>query len=174
MNYMQIEKSSVSNGTGFRVVLWVSGCSLKCAYCQNQEAWDFNAGDEFNEEVKQKMFDALSKEWIKGITFSGGHPLDSQNIKAVNSLIVEIKEKFPVKDIWLYTGLELNIDDFLRGDLLANTLSNCDVVVDGRYINDLRDVTLAFRGSSNQRMIDVKNTIINREISLYNPDHIAC
>ena len=166
MNYMQIEKSSVSNGLGFRVVLWVSGCSLQCAYCHDQEAWDFNAGKEFTNETKQKMFDVLGKEWIKGITFSGGHPLDDKNIETVNGLISEIKEKFPIKDIWLYTGLDLTIDDFMREDLLADTLSNCDVVVDGQYINDLRDITLAFRGSSNQRIIDVKKTIAANQIIL--------
>lgn len=164
MNYLEIEKASVSNGTGFRVVLWVSGCTLHCPYCQNPESWDFNAGKIFTEGTKAKMFKALNKEWVQGITFSGGHPLEPQNIGKIYELILEIRERFPDKDIWLYTGLDLTIQQFLDTNLLAKVLSECDVIVDGRYVNELRDVTLPFRGSSNQRLIDVKQTLENRQI----------
>lgn len=172
MNYMQIEKASVSNGPGFRVVLWVAGCTLHCACCHNPETWDFQAGKEFDDDTKEKMYTELNREWVKGITFTGGHPLEQQNIQAVYSLICEIKRDFPDKDIWLYTGLDLTIEDFTRGDWLSDTLWWCDVVVDGRFIAELRDTTLAFRGSSNQRLIDVHRTTMLGEIVLWEPGEV--
>lgn len=156
MNYMYIDKASVSDGLGVRVVLWVSGCNLKCPGCQNPESWDFNAGEVFDDAAKHDLFEALRKPWIKGITFSGGHPLENQNYECVMSIIEEIKDAMPDKDIWLYTGFELSYDDILESKRL---LSQCDVIVDGPYRKELRDITLAFKGSSNQRIIDVKQSL---------------
>ena len=104
MNYLQIEKTSISNGPGVRVVLWVSGCSIHCKGCQNPSTWDYNSGKLFDKTAKQELFEALDKPYIQGITFSGGHPLENENISEVYNLCKEIKEKFPTKDIWLYTG----------------------------------------------------------------------
>lgn len=163
MNYLQIEKTSIGNGPGVRVVLWVSGCTLHCKGCQNPESWDFNAGKLFDEVAKQELFDALNKPYIKGITFSGGNPIERKNIGWIYDLIKEIKIKFPDKDIWLYTGWKLTINDF-KPFYLDMTMTNeiyqmCDVVVDGPYIEEQRDITLKFRGSQNQRLIDVKETL---------------
>lgn len=176
MNYMQIEKASVANGKGIRTVLWVSGCSLHCKGCQNPESWDFNAGKPFDDKAKQKLFCYLENPYIQGITFSGGHPLDYKNAYTIYELILEIKEKYPQKDIWLYTGYSLTYEDFYSHPLSwmvsgeetkTNILQMCDVVVDGEFREELRDTTLPFRGSSNQRLIDVKKTIDNKKIVLF-------
>lgn len=176
MNYIKITKHDIANGPGVRVVLWVSGCRLHCKNCQNPQSWDFNAGNIFDEAVKQELFGALDKPYIKGITFSGGHPLEYQNLPDVYDLIKEIKTKFPNKDIWLYTGYTLSISDFdttidcgwdnaaIRNYILAM----CDVVVDGPYIEEQRDITLAFRGSKNQRLIDVKETLKQGKVVVLN------
>lgn len=172
MNYMQIEKASVANGKGIRTVLWVSGCSLHCKGCQNPESWDFNAGKPFDIFAKQELFSYLEKPYIQGITFSGGHPLDKNNIHSICDLIIEIKEKYPNKDIWLYTGLTLSYGSFYyippeEPSDFKVILRLCDVIVDGQYIEELRDTTLPFRGSSNQRLIDVKKTLKEKQIVLY-------
>ena len=175
MNYLQIDKTSISNGPGVRTVLWVSGCSLHCKGCQNPESWDCNAGKTFNASAKKELFDALNKPYIQGITFSGGHPLENENVEDVYLLIKEIREKFPTKNIWLYTGYtlesifpavvtcELNLERTYK-QLIVGL---CDVVVDGPYIEEQRDITLPFRGSKNQRLIDVKETIKQNRIVLY-------
>ena len=164
MNYHKIEKTSVANGTGIRVVLWVSGCSLHCKGCHNPETWSLNSGKLFDEEAKIELFEALDKPYIQGITFSGGHPLECENVETVYLLIKEIKEKFPTKDIWLYTGYTLEqifplvVTDMLDVNALyrQEIVNMCDVVVDGKYIEELKDITLKWRGSSNQRVWDIK------------------
>ena len=167
MNYLQIDKSSISNGPGVRVVLWVSGCSLHCKGCQNPESWDFNAGKPFDEDAKKELFNALNKPYIRGITISGGHPLENKNVEELYLLIKEIKEKFLTKDIWLYTGYtweqifpRVCLDMFNVNNLYSKeSVKLCDVIVDGPYIKEQRDITLKFRGSKNQRLIDVKETL---------------
>lgn len=172
MNYHKIEKTSIVNGTGIRVVLWVSGCSLHCKGCHNPETWDINSGKEFNEEARKELFELLNKTYIQGITFSGGHPLENQNVETIYLLIKEIKEKFPRKDIWLYTGYtwenifstvvtdNLDINRFYRQEVVKM----CDVVVDGKYVEALKDITLKWKGSSNQRVIDVQETLKQNKI----------
>ena len=178
MNYLKIEKTSIANGEGIRVVLWCAGCRLHCKNCQNPQSWDFNAGRLFDEAAKSELFDALNKPYIQGITFSGGHPLEYENVGTLLDLIKEIKEKFPTKDIWLYTGYELNISNFIskiRGitnhdnhhNIIQETLSLCDVVVDGKYVDELRNITLKWRGSENQRVIDVKTSLEQGKIELW-------
>lgn len=161
MNYMQIDKTSISNGLGFRIVLWISGCTLQCKGCHNPQAQDFNAGQPFDEKAKEFLFEQLSKPYIKGITFSGGHPLEEESINEIYVLCKEIKDKYPTKDIWLYTGYKY---DFIANQKILDTIALCDVIVDGPYIEEQRDVTLAFRGSRNQRLIDVKETIKTEKI----------
>jgi len=174
MNYLQIEKASVANGIGVRTVLWVSGCSLHCKGCQNPETWDFNAGKPFDDKAKQELFSYLSLPYIRGLTISGGHPLEEKNVRAIVKLISDVIDIFPQKDIWLYTGLKLSKDIFLspfageRIDVYRHAaLIYSNVVVDGEYREELRDTTLPFRGSSNQRLIDVKKTLNAGEIVLY-------
>lgn len=172
MNYLQIEKTSIANGPGVRVVLWVAGCSIHCRGCQNPESLDFNAGKVFDRAAREELFKALDRPYIKGITFSGGHPLEYENLPDVYNLIKEVRTKLPEKDIWLYTGYTLSINDFDNtvdigwdnGLLLHYILAMCDVVVDGPYIEEQRDITLKFRGSRNQRLIDVKETIKQGQI----------
>lgn len=176
MNYIQIDKTSISNGLGVRTILWCAGCNMKCKNCFNPETWDFNAGKVFDEKAKQFLFEQLNKPYIKGLTLSGGHPLEYENLPDVYDIVKEVKEKFPQKDIWLYTGYTLSIIDFdttidcgwdnaaIRNYILAM----CDVVVDGPYIDEQRDVTLAFRGSKNQRIIDVKETLKCGEVVTLN------
>ena len=176
MNYHKIEKTSVANGTGIRVVLWVSGCSLHCKGCHNPETWDVCSGMPFDDKAKEELFEALDKSYIQGITLSGGHPLEGENVQTIYLLIKEIKEKFPTKDIWLYTGLTLEqifptvvTDDFdIKRFYRQMITMMSDVVVDGKYVEELRDITLKWKGSSNQRVIDMGKTIREGKIILYN------
>lgn len=178
MNYIKITKNDIANGPGVRVTLWVSGCSLHCKGCHNPQTWDFNAGKLFDEAAKQELFEALNKSYIQGITISGGHPLDPKNVQDVYKLLNEVKKHFPQKDIWLYTGYTLNTFNFtslLKGispecihhNTINRVLNICDVVVDGPYIEEQRDITLPFRGSKNQRLIDVKETLKQGQIIQY-------
>lgn len=167
MNYLGIDKASISNGPGVRVVLWVSGCDVHCKGCHNKESWNFYAGKKFDEAAKKELFNALNKPYVRGITLSGGHPLANNNVEDVYLLTKELKEKFPTKDVWLYTGYTweqvfqtvcldvFNINNMYR----KAVVEMCDVVVDGPYIEEQRDITLKFRGSKNQRLIDVKETL---------------
>ena len=173
MNYHKIEKTSVANGNGIRVVLWVSGCSLHCKGCHNPETWNLNSGKLFDEEAKNELLEALDKPYIQGITFSGGHPLENENVECIYNLILEIKDKFPEKDIWLYTGYQFEdiINNPLRDfntTLKKRIVEMCDVVVDGKYIAKLKDITLRWKGSSNQRVISVKESLKENKIILYN------
>ncbi len=161
MRYHNITKDDMLNGDGLRVVLWVSGCSHCCKDCQNPVTWDPNGGLVFDEEAKQELFAELSKEYISGITLSGGDPLYYGNRTAVGRLIKEIREKFPAKTIWLYTGFvwETIFDLELVKDL--------DVLVDGEFIVEQKDDQLYGRGSANQRVIDVAATLQQEKIVLH-------
>ena len=152
----------MNNGDGLRVVLWVSGCEHHCYYCQNPQTWDPNSGILFNEEAKQELFTELSKDYISGITFSGGDPLYSSNTSCITSLVLEISDKFPNKTIWLYTGYTW--EECMSSTARRKIIEKCDVVVDGEYVEKQRDVTLHWRGSSNQRVIDVKKTFMKKKI----------
>lgn len=165
MNYIQIDETSICDGPGVRVVLWVSGCSVHCHGCHNPESWAFDAGNLFDQDAEKKLFTALNRPYIQGITLSGGHPLEPYNCHDVYILIQDIKKYCPNKNIWLYTGYTLSINDFLENTSEKNKIIRmCDVVVDGPYIESQRDVTLKFRGSSNQRLINVGETIHKQEI----------
>ena len=174
MFYHGITKADVVNGNGVRVVLWVSGCSLHCKNCHNPETWDKEAGQPFDKQAKAELFEALDKSYIEGITFSGGHPLEVYNLREVVSLMQEIKKRLPEKTIWLYTGFTW---EMLMENIKANTdlselykvvMSLCDVIIDGPYKDDLRDITLAWRGSTNQRVIDVQKSLEEGKIIIWN------
>lgn len=165
MNYEKIDKCSVSNGVGVRTVLWVSGCDIHCYNCHNQQTWDFNSGIPFTEETMQEILEDLSKPYIKGLTLSGGHPLDPQNAPKVLEIVKRVKMVFPNKDIWIYSGYVW--EDIIKDDILKEILKRTDVLVDGAYIDELRDISLDFRGSSNQRIIDVKKTLKKNEVVLW-------
>lgn len=165
MNYEKIDKCSVSNGTGIRTVLWVSGCDIHCRNCHNPQTWDFNSGIPFTDDTMQEILYDLSKPYIKGLTLSGGHPLDPHNVPKVLEIVKRVKMVFPNKDIWIYTGYVW--EDIIKDNTLKEILECTDVLVDGAYVDELRDISLAFRGSSNQRIIDVKKTLNSNEVILW-------
>lgn len=179
MNYLKIEHEDVCNGTGLRVVLWLSGCSHHCYNCQNPQTWNPDSGIPFDESAKQEIFNELSKDYISGITFSGGDPLYEQNLDEVLKLVKEIRISFPTKTIWLYTGFTWNqimhpivTDDINpeRDKILEKRkkiISSCNILIDGEYIDEQKDLTLRWRGSKNQNVIDVKQSLAQNKMVLY-------
>src|SRR5574344_2037932 len=151
MNYEKIDKCSVSNGLGVRTVLWISGCNIHCKNCHNQSTWDFDSGIPFTEETMQEILYDLSKPYIKGLTLSGGHPLDPHNAPEVLEIVKRVKMVFPNKDIWIYSGYEW--ENIIKSETLSEIMKYTDILVDGAYIDELRDISLPFKGSSNQRII---------------------
>lgn len=161
MNYHNITIDDMLNGDGLRTVLWVSGCDHRCHGCQNPQTWDERSGIPFDARAKEELFEALSRDYMSGITFSGGDPLMPCNRAVVGELIHEIRETMPNKTIWLYTGsLFEDIHDL-------PFIPDIDVIVDGPYVERLRDVQLHWKGSENQRVIDVKNTLRAGRIVLW-------
>mgnify|MGYP006401170473 CR=1 FL=1 len=170
MNYEKVDKCSVSNGAGVRTVLWVSGCDVHCHNCHNPQTWDFNSGIPFTDDTMQEILYDLSKPYIKGLTLSGGHPLDPHNAPKVLEIVKRVKMVFPNKvfpneDIWIYTGYVW--EDIIKDDTLKEILKRTDVLVDGAYIDELRDISLPFRGSSNQRIIDVQESLKQNQVILW-------
>lgn len=161
MNYLSMTKAEVANGHNVRIALWVSGCEHHCQNCHNPELWDCNCGKPFTEEDLDRLIKELSFPYYEGLTLTGGDPLHPNNIKDIETIVLKVKELYPNKTIWCYTGYKFeDIIDF-------NILNYIDVLIDGVYVNELRDITLAFRGSSNQRIIDVKKTLSEGQIVLY-------
>lgn len=191
MNYHNITYPDQNNGDGLRVVLWLSGCSHHCKGCQNPQTWDTNSGVPFDESAKEEIFKELNKDYISGITLSGGDPLNEANLDGVLGLVNQIRLLFPQKTIWLYTGYRVrgiqeglfvltpNVitdkisdhkkiinrvnEDVKRSDIIKQ----CDVLIDGRYVEEKRDITLKWRGSSNQRVINVQKSLQKNEIVLH-------
>ena len=153
MRYHNITKDDMLNGDGLRVVLWLAGCTHCCKECQNPITWDPDGGLPFDDEAKQEIFEQLDKPYIDGITFSGGDPLHSANRLDVRELMKEIKKKYPSKTIWMYTG------DSWEDILHYPMMNYVDVLVDGEFKIDLKDTKLLWKGSSNQRVIDVRASL---------------
>lgn len=177
MRYAQIRSMDISNGEGVGVSLFVQGCPFHCKNCFNSETWDFNGGKEWTEETKNIFMKLIDRPYIKRVSFLGGECLAEQNLDEVLKLIQEIRISFPKKTIWLYTGYSYSeifrgqssclsqegLDNFKRREIIKL----CDVVVDGRYIDEQKDLTLKWRGSKNQRVIDAKQSIAQNKIVLY-------
>lgn len=161
MRYHNITKDDMLNGDGLRVVLWTAGCSHHCDECQNPVTWNPDNGLIFGEKEKNELFNELGKSYVSGITFSGGDPLHCANEAAVLDLAKEIREQFPNKTIWLYTGY---LWDYVRNREIARYI---DVLVDGPYVKQLRDTQLHWRGSANQRVIDVQESLKNGKLVLH-------
>ena len=163
MNYADIKTIDVQDGTGIRVSLYVSGCHFHCKGCHNQEAWDFKFGKEYNEETEKYILDLLAPDYISGLSLLGGEPLEPQNQEVLASLVKKVKEKYPNKDIWCYTGydFEKNVlgQMYKKFDYTPKFLENVDVIVDGEFQEDKKLIDLRFRGSTNQRKIDVKESL---------------
>ncbi|MCH5211162.1 MAG: anaerobic ribonucleoside-triphosphate reductase activating protein [Oscillospiraceae bacterium] len=153
MRYHNITKDDMLNGDGLRVVLWVAGCEHRCPNCQNPVTWDINGGLEFDDDAKREVFAELQKSYVSGITISGGDPLHTLNRSDTGALIEEIAERFPDKTIWVYSGYEWQ-------DVRNLPFMKCvDILVDGEFIEKMKDNTIPWRGSSNQKVIDVKKSL---------------
>lgn len=153
MNYISITSPDINNGTGCRVTLWLAGCTHNCPGCHNPETHNYKAGRVFDKEAENVLFEKLSKSYIKGLTVSGGDPLDQSNdtLNELKNLLKRIRKKFPKKDIWLYTGFEYK--DLNKTQL--DILDYVDILVDGPFKQNLQDTTLPFRGSLNQHIIEL-------------------
>ena len=168
MYYGEIKKNDIANGLGVRVSLFVSGCRHCCKNCFNSDTWSFSYGKPFTEATVEEILKALEPAFVSGFSLLGGEPFEPENQEELLKLLCRIKKEYPNKDIWCYTGFLL--DEELLGNSRANTpytkemLSYIDVLVDGRFIEELKDISLKFRGSSNQRVIDVKKTLATNEI----------
>ena len=156
MNYATIKWADVSNGPGVRVSLFVSGCTHCCPGCFNPEAWDFQYGQPFTQAEEDKILAALSPAHMKGLSLLGGEPFEPQNQRAVLELVRAVRARFPEKDIWCYSGyLFESLRDSQVGEYSQELLKELDVLVDGPFVLEKKDLSLRFRGSSNQRLIDV-------------------
>lgn len=162
MKYAEIKKYDIANGTGVRVSLFVSGCRHQCKNCFNQIAWDFNYGKEFDLKVQKELIEALKYDYITGLSLLGGEPLEPENQRGLVSFLKKVKEVYPNKTIWCYSGFIFETE-IKKGrahiECTDELLSYLDVLVDGRFVEELKDITLKFRGSSNQRLIDVKASL---------------
>ena len=173
MNYGEIKKCDIANGEGIRVSLFVSGCTHHCPGCFNQDTWDFRYGQEYTKKTQKEILDALAPGYINGLSLLGGEPFEPQNQKVLTGLLREVKEKYPEKDVWCYSGYlfdkELLAESRARCEYTDEMLSMIDVLVDGRFVEKQKDIRLAFRGSSNQRVIDVKKSLESGEVILWKP-----
>ena len=154
MRYNLIRKMDISNGPGVRVSVFMQGCSFHCKNCFNPETWDFEGGKEFTDETIEKVLELCSKEHVKGLSILGGEPMHPKNIDATTKLAKAFKEKYPNNNLWVWSGFEFDKD--LKGKEVLNYI---DVLIDGVYKDELHDPTLKWRGSSNQRVIDVQKSI---------------
>ena len=171
MNYASIKDCDIANGTGVRISLFVSGCTHHCKGCFNEATWDFNYGEPFTKEIEDKIIKMLEPSYIKGLTLLGGEPFEPSNQAVLLPFIKRVKEIYPNKNIWAYSGYLFDRD--LLNESRAHTehtlelLSYIDVLVDGPFVLKLKDISLKFRGSSNQRIIDVKKSLEENKVVLY-------
>lgn len=177
MNYHEIRTDDLLNMTGLSTVLFCSGCTLACPKCFNPQTWDFKSGKPFDDSAMQELLEKLDKSYIAGLTLSGGNPLEVRNITDVDKIVTTVREKFgKTKTIWIYTGYtyEEIMDNFVNTtnpmipvNHYVNVLQLTDVLVDGRYVDELNDVKFPYRGSTNQRLIDVRKSIDAGKAVLY-------
>lgn len=162
MNYAEIKYCDIANGIGVRTSLFVSGCTHHCENCFNKETWDFKFGKPFDSDTEQKILQSLKPSYIDGLSLLGGEPFEPVNQRGLVGLLKRVKEEYPEKTVWCYTGYTLESDllseSRARCEVTDEMLSYIDVLVDGEFVQELYDISLRFRGSSNQRLIDVKKT----------------
>ena len=171
MNYATIKSRDIANGPGVRVSLFVSGCTHRCPGCFNEEAWDFNFGQPFTQEVIDRILEDLSPSFVKGLTLLGGEPFDPRNQPAIVELLRQVKANYPEKSIWAFSGYLFD-RDILPGKLgdpaiTREYLSYLDVLVDGPFVQAKKNLTLRFRGSENQRLIDVPASLESGTVVLW-------
>ena len=172
MNYGEIKKNDIANGEGVRTTLFVSGCRHHCKNCFNEQTWDFGYGEPFTEKTMEDIFDSCTPDWINGITLLGGEPFEPENQKVLLPFLIMFRERFPNKDIWCYSGFTIEeitgkINSRAHTKISGEMLSLIDILVDGRFVEEKKDISLAFRGSSNQRVIDIKKSLEQGKIVLY-------
>lgn len=165
MNYHKIIYDDQLNGDGLRVTLFVSGCDHHCKGCQNPQTWDESSGKLFDKKAKQEILDLASKDYISGITLSGGDPLYNNNMYAIFDLVVDFKVKFPNKTVWLYTGYMY--EKIIKDPVLMTIMKYVDVLIDGKFVKELADFNYKWAGSTNQRVIDMKESIKQNKLILY-------
>lgn len=170
MNYATIKNCDIANGPGVRVSLFVSGCRHRCPDCFNEMAWDFDYGEPFTPEVEERLLAALKPGYIRGLTILGGEPFEPENQPALVEFLKKVRQRLPQKTIWCYTGF--TYDMLLHGRAyvpgVTRTMLEClDVLVDGPFIKEQKDLSLSFRGSSNQRIIDVRRTLYTGSVELW-------
>lgn len=173
MNYATIKWTDIANGEGVRISLFVSGCTRRCKDCFNAVAWDFSYGKPFDESVRESIYEGLKADYIAGLSLLGGEPLEPENQRALLPFVKEVKKRFPEKSIWCYTG---NVFDPVTGllkeqdkntEVTEELISLFDVLVDGEFIEAQKNIRLKFRGSSNQRILDVKKSKISKSPVFY-------
>lgn len=171
MNYCQIKKCDIADGLGVRVSLFVSGCTHHCKGCFQPETWDFDYGELFSNETENEILEALKPDYIKGLTLLGGEPFEPENQKELLPFLKKVRETYPNKDVWCYTGYlmdeELLKPSRARCEYTDEMLSLIDILVDGEFVEEKRNLMLKFRGSENQRIIDVKKSLKENKIIPY-------
>lgn len=171
MYYGEIKNCDIANGPGVRVTLFVSGCTNHCENCFQPQTWEFHYGKPFTSETEEKIIALLEPTYIRGLTLLGGEPFEPENQRVLLPFIKKIREKYPKKDIWMFSGFtweELHTDGaYPRCEVTDDILELIDVLVDGRYVDRLRNISLRFRGSENQRLIDVKKTLETGDVTLW-------
>lgn len=178
MNYAQIRSMDISNGEGIGVSLFVQGCDFHCKNCFNSETWEFSKGHEWNDKTKNQFLKLIEKPFIQRISILGGEPLHPKNVQNVLKIVDEIRVSYPTKNIWLYTGYtweqimhpvitDINSEQLKILQMRKELVSKCNVLIDGRYVDELRDISLHWRGSSNQRVINVQETLKQKQIVLW-------
>ena len=163
MRYAQIRDCDIANGAGIRVSLFVQGCTKRCVGCFNPETWDFAGGKHWTKQIEEEFLALIEKDYIQGVTILGGEPLDMQNREEVTKLAEKVKRCYPQKDLWLYSSYTW--EELIKDK--AEVLNYLDVLIDGPFVIEKKDLTLKFRGSSNQRVIDVAASLEKEKIVLF-------
>lgn len=176
MNYAALKPFDVANGPGVRVSLFVSGCTHRCKNCFNKEAWDFNYGNPYTEKETERIIEAMKPDYVKGFSLLGGEPFEPSNQLVLCEVLERIKEAYPEKTVWCYSGYTFDTD-LLSGRLcdfsVTERMLKCiDILVDGKFIEEKKDLTLRFKGSSNQRIIDVQSSLKEGKIIRWKEDKI--
>lgn len=178
MNYAQIRSMDISNVEGIGVSLFVQGCDFHCKNCFNSETWEFSKGQEWNDKTKNQFLKLIETPFIQRVSILGGEPLHPKNVQNVLKIVDEIRVSYPTKNIWLYTGYtweqimhpvitDINSEQLKMLQMRKELVSKCNVLIDGRYVDELRDISLHWRGSSNQRVINVQETLKQKQIVLW-------
>lgn len=178
MNYAQIRSMDISNGEGIGVSLFVQGCDFHCKNCFNSETWEFSKGHEWNDKTKNQFLKLIETPFIQRVSILGGEPLHPKNVQNVLKIVDEIRVSYPTKNIWLYTGYtweqimhpvitDINSEQLKMLQMRKELVSKCNVLIDGIYVDELRDISLHWRGSSNQRVINVQETLKQKQIVLW-------